>query len=116
MPQRERIATWPTGRANRMSARKVEVLSGARVLTYAEIDTFNMFALDANGAARNVDLPAVGSMAGAFLFISNKAAGAFALTVRDAAAATITVIAQSESALIWSDGISWYAMTGAVNS
>ena len=113
MPQRERIATAPTGRANRVSARKVEVLAGTRVLTYTELDTWQAFPLDANGAARNVDLPAVGAMAGAYFWIINKAAAAFSLTVRDAAAATVVVIAQNKAAIIWSDGVSWYSLLGA---
>jgi hypothetical protein len=107
MTARERIAIAPSGRASRMSVRANEVLSAGRVITYAELETYQAFAFDANGAGRNVDLPPEESSAGAFLFISNTAAGAFSLTIRNDAAATITTIAQNDAALVYCDGTAW---------
>lgn len=113
---RERIATAPSARASRFSAKASETLTGTRTLTYDEVETYNAFAFDPGGAARNLDLPAEASCTGAYLFIANKADAAEAITVRDDAAATVTVIAQSESAFVWCDGTTWHAVTGAVNS
>lgn len=113
---REKIATWPTARASRFSAKALETLAGARVLTMDEIEAYNAVAFDPGGAARNLDLPAEEACAGVYLFIANKADAAEAITVRNDAAGTVTVISQSESALVWCDGTSWHAFTGAVNS
>jgi len=113
---REKIATWPTARASRFSAKALETLTGTRVLTIAEVEAANAFALDPGGAARNLDLPAEEACTGAYLFIANKADAAEAITVRNDAAGTVTVIQQSESAFVWCDGTSWHAFTGAVNS
>jgi hypothetical protein len=104
---REAIAIAPTGRASRMSVRANEVLSGARVITVDEVERFQAFAFDANGAGRNVDLPAEAACAGAYLFITNTAAGAFSLTIRNPAAATITTVAQNDAALVYCDGTAW---------
>lgn len=75
------------------------VLTGAFAVS---ADMPSLLVLDANGAARNVDMPAVATagMEGKLWTIMNPAAGAFALTVRDALAATIVVIAQGKVATI----------------
>lgn len=110
---REHIAIWPQTRASRMNARPVEVLSAGRVITMDEIETYQAMIFDANGAARNLDLPIVGACQGVYLLLMNKAAGAFSITVRDAAAATVVVLAQNKSALVWSDGVSWQSILSA---
>lgn len=110
---REAIAIAPTGRASRMSVRANEVLSAGKVLTPADLDTWQAVALDANGAGRNVDLPAEAVSAGAYLYIINTAGGAFSLTVRNPAAATVATVAQGKAAMVWCDGTTWRTMTGA---
>jgi hypothetical protein len=110
---REAIAIAPTGRASRMSVRANEVLSATRVITWDEMERFQAFAFDANGAARNVDLPAEAASAGAYLWILNTAAGAFSLTIRNPAAGTVTTLLQGKAAMVWCDGTTWRAMTGA---
>lgn len=113
MTTRERIATWPQNRANRFSVKANETLTGARVITPAEVERYQAMAFDPGGAGRNVDLPAVASSGGVLLFISNTADAAEILTIRDAAAATIVTPTQNEAALVWCDGVRWYGLVGA---
>lgn len=68
-------------------------------------DAPTLLFLDANGAARNVDFPAVtADMRGQFFVVKNTAGAAFALTLRNAAAATIGDLLQGESAMVVCDG------------
>jgi hypothetical protein len=113
MTTRERIATWPANRANRFSVKKAETLTGARVITPAEVERYQAMAFDPGGAGRNVDLPAVASSAGVILMISNIADAAEILTIRNAAAATIVTPTQNEACLVWCDGVRWYGFVGA---
>lgn len=70
-----------------------------------------MLFLDANGAARNVDFPAVtADMLGQFFFIKNTAGAAFALTIRNSAAATLGDLLQSESCMVVCDGTAWHVL------
>lgn len=76
-----------------------ETLTGARVLTEAEVKNYGYIVLDPGGAARNVDLPATTNVAGHSVTIINSADAAEALTVRlTAGGATIGTIDQSENA------------------
>lgn len=109
---RERIATAPTGRSNRFSAKTAETLSGARVITQDEVETYQAFAFDPGGAGRNVDLPAVGACAGVYLYISNLADAAEILTIRNSSGTTIVTPTQNECAFVWCDGVRWYGMVG----
>lgn len=111
--QRERIATWPTGRASRWSVAAAETLSGNRVLTLDEVERYQAFSFDPGGAGRNVDLPAESACEGAYLFIANTASAAEVLTVRDDGGNTIVTPTQAEAAVVWCDGTSWYGMVGA---
>lgn len=111
---RERIATAPTGRSNRWSVPVSEVLAGTRVLTFAEVERFQAFSFDCNGAARNLDLPAEEGLIGAYLFINNLTAATHALTVRNDAAGTVVAIPATKSAVVWCDaGGVWRAFLGA---
>jgi hypothetical protein len=109
---REAIAIAPTGRASRMTVRASESLTADRVLTVAEIEQWQAFVF-APTAARNLDLPAEAASAGAYLFIYNASGGAFALTVRNPAAATVATVAQNKAAAVFCDGTTWRAMVGA---
>ena len=113
MSGRERIAIAPTDRASRMSVKVNETLTGARVITVAEVERYQAMAFDPGGAGRNVDLPAVAQCAGVILYIANTADAAEVLTIRNAAAATIVTPTQAESCVVWCDGVAWYGMVGA---
>lgn len=113
MSSRERIATAPRDRANRLSVKKNEILAGARVITLAEVERYQAFAFDPGGAGRNVDLPPVGVCAGVYLMISNTADAAEILTVRSSTGTTIVTPTQAEACLVWCDGVSWYGYVGA---
>jgi hypothetical protein len=113
---RERIAIAPTDRASRQTCRPVEVLTGARVLTLAEVEQWQTVAFDCNGAARALDLPPVGHCQGVYLHVTNATAATHALTVRDAAAATVVAVpagTPNRSAKVWCDGVRWFALLGA---
>lgn len=88
------------------------------VMTRVLSATFNvskdmptLLLLDANGAARNVDFPAItADMLGLFFVVKNTAGAAFALTLRNAAAATLGDLAQGESCMIVCDGAAWHVL------
>ena len=109
---RERIATWPSDRASRVTVRASESLAADRVLTVAEIEQFQAFVF-APTAASNLDLPAEAASAGAYLYVYNAAGGAFSLTVRNPAAATVLVVAQNKAAIFFCDGTTWRGLAGA---
>jgi hypothetical protein len=113
MTTRERIATWPQGRANRFSVKTAETLTGARVITPAEVERYQAMAFDPGGAGRNVDLPAEESSTGVILMISNTADAAEILTVRNDAGSTVVTPTQNEACLVWCDGVRWYGFVGA---
>lgn len=110
---RERIAIAPSNRASRFAAKTAETLSGARVITHAEVEQYQAMAFDPGGAGRNVDLPAEGVCAGVYLYISNTADAAEVLTIRNDAGSTIVTPTQNEAAMVWCDGVRWYGMVGA---
>lgn len=113
MAQRENIATWPKDRANRVSIRTPEALSGTRVITLAEVEQWQVMSFDANGAGRNVDLPAVAASRGVQLTIINTSSTAVTLTIRNAGGTTICTAAQNKRATVWCDGTTWYGLVGA---
>lgn len=113
MSVRERIATWPTDRANRWSVKTTETLAGDRDITVFELDQYQAFSFDPNGSARNVDLPAEAGCEGVFVVIANAADDAENITVRDDADATVATVAQSEAVLLFCDGTSWFPLVGA---
>ena len=66
-------------------------------------------------AARDLTLPTVASTNHAFFVINRSAT--YAITVKDAGGATITTVAVSTSALIFSDGSNgWYSVSGGGGS
>lgn len=77
-----------------------ETLSGARVLTAAEVANYGIIAFDPGGAGRNVDLPAASAaLAGQRVVIINTADAAETLTVRlTGGGATVATVDQSENA------------------
>lgn len=93
----------------------IQVLSAGLVLS---INSPPLQFLDANGAARNVDMPN-NTTKGAWYLITNTAAAAFALTVRDSTGVnTIVTVAQGKSALVFCNGSgiaasAWRTLLGA---
>ena len=84
----------------------VEAKTLAGTLTLDEMSS-TMLKLDPGGAGRNVQLPA--GKDGLVFYISNAADAAEALTVKDAAAATVATISQNEAAWLGctADGDNW---------
>lgn len=75
------------------------ILGAALVLT---ADSPSVMSLDCNGAGRNVDMAAVTEqgMEGKMWWINNNTAATYAITLRDAAAATIVSIPATKSAIV----------------
>lgn len=100
----------------RIGAVRDLTLTGALILTERDVLDSEIINMDANGAARNVDLPATSTtLRGIQLIINNTAAGAFALTVRlTGGGATVVTVAQNKMAIItcWSSAAgSWRGLT-----
>jgi hypothetical protein len=95
----------------RIGATRDITLTGALVLTERDVLDSEVLNLDANGAARNVDLPATSqTLRGQQLVINNTAAGAFSLTVRlTGGGATVVVVAQNKMGLL----LCWGAAAGS---
>jgi hypothetical protein len=102
-------------RATGISAKRASrVLSGGITLAN-KAEPFLQF-LDANGAARTVNLPLETANDGTMLMIVNVAAGAFALTLQSNAGAALSPavsVAQSKAVLMACDGTAWRALVGA---
>lgn len=64
-------------------------------------------------AAKDIVLPATASSKGLWFFICNDSAGAYTLTVKDAAATTIVSVAQNKRAMCFCDGSYWYGILTA---
>ncbi len=90
----------------------LEILTGARVLTQAEVNDNNIFTFDPDGA-RNLDLPAEADNAGIILFIANAASGAEVITIRDDAGGTVCTPTLAETAIVACDGVSWRGLVGS---
>ena len=110
---RTRQASNAKSRTSRFPIKPVETLSGARVLTVAEVNQYQGFLFDPDGAGRNLDLPAEEACVGSLLFISNRADAAEVLTIRNDAGSTIATPTQNEACLVFCDGTSWCGFVGA---
>jgi hypothetical protein len=91
----------------------LEVLSGHRTLTQAEVDVTNFFTFDPGGAARNLILPAEADCAGIILFVHNASDDTEILTIQDDTPATVCTPTEDETAVVACDGVSWYGLVGA---
>jgi len=87
---------------------KVETLSGTRVITTADP---HFLKFDANGADRDVDLPAEETSEGLWYRVYNYAGG-FGLRMRNDAGATIVTISPGQCRTLVCDGTSWVDMGG----
>lgn len=89
--------------------KNTKVLSGTYTMTAG--DPVLQF-LDANGAARDVLLPPISD--GLVYVVVNRAAAAFALTVKDSTGVTtVAVAAQNKSAILFCNGVAWAGIVGA---
>lgn len=98
------LGKWDTIQADKATIKQLvnpafyQLLTGT--YTVAE-DAPGTLLLDANGVARNVDMPAPSAnIEGKVWTIVNPAAGAFALTVRNNGGATIVSVPQAKAAQI----------------
>jgi len=109
------LLTSEKDRINGFSARRAaRVLSGTIILANAGEPFLQV--LDANGAARNVQLPLETANDGSMMLIVNVAAGAFALTLQSNAGAALSpavTVAQNKAALVFCDGTAWRSLNGA---
>jgi len=101
-------ATYEIGNLS-IQNNNVETLSGDKTLSDSS-DTVQV--LDADGAGRNVDLPADDVGLPVYI-IANNSGGANALTVRDSDTNTVVSVAQNEAALVLNTGSGWVALSGA---
>ncbi len=77
----------------------VETLAATKACT---LQSSQFQALDPDGSPRDVTLPAVTKGDdGYFVFVLNTAGAANALTVKDAAAATVATVAQNKAAVVY---------------
>lgn len=119
MSQREKIATWPTDRANRVAVRAVEALSGNRTITPVEIESWQALVFNPSTTARDVLLPAVAVCQGVMVFIGNTGTTTGVLNVKDSAGTVIAQIGSVAGATDVSggwflcDGTAWYGVLGA---
>lgn len=90
-----------------LGAHNNETLTGAKTLSVSDP---NHQRLDANGAGRDVNLPAEADSEGAWFEILNTATAANSLTVKDDGGSTIVTIAQNRKATVVCDGVSWRHM------
>ncbi len=70
-------------------------------------DSKNIQQIDANGSGRNVTLPAVGDCTGFIFRVINTSSTAVSLTVKNAGASTIGVVAQYQAGDFYCDGATW---------
>lgn len=101
----------------RQSRVLTETLTGAKVLTAAEVTENYIYAVDPGGSARNVDLPATSAaLAGQEFVIINTADAAETLTVRlTAGGATVATIDQNEHAVVTCYSATAGSWVGAVS-
>lgn len=95
--------TWTAVSDGIAATSSTQVLAGNIVLTDASP---RLLYLDANGANRNVTLPAEATTNHPFVII-NTAGAAYNLVVKDDAAVTIITVTQGQTGLVWSNGIAW---------
>lgn len=91
---------------------QVRFKDGAELLTLAAAATFtrktaNILNVDPGGSARDITLPAEAESNGLFFFIKNVADAKESLTIKNDAPATVVVLAQGQSALVFCDGTTW---------
>lgn len=98
--------------SSRFLVKPQESLTGARTITFPEIESYQGFNF-APTAARDVSLPAEEACKGTLIMIFNTAGGAYALTVKNDAAGTVCTINQNKAALLFCDGTSWLPLSGA---
>ena len=89
-----------------------ETLSGTRVITVTECQTYGIMSFDPGGAGRAITLPAIASTVGQELRIKNTADAAEVLTISDSVGTVITPT-QNEAAILWNDGVRWCGIAGA---
>lgn len=97
----------------RLKSSNTESLSADKTLTVSDP---SLQFLDANGAGRNVDLPAeeASGADGLVFVLVNTTGAAFDLTVRNDAAGTIITVSQNEAGIVFCDGASWKGLVAGI--
>lgn len=83
---------------------------GAAYTIDADAPVVHIF--DPGGAGRVITLPAEASSRGLMFIIINSADAAEALDVQDDGTTTVATIAQSEMAVLFCDGTTWFSLVG----
>lgn len=98
--------------AHKLRAATAETLTGNRTLTATEVKNYGIWVIDPGGAARDLTLPNAADCPGEILFIKNSADAAEVITIK-ADSATVCTPTQSESAILFSSGVTWAGIAGA---
>lgn len=88
------------------------VLGATLVLTDEDPDILD---IDANGAARNVTLPAITAYnTGRVYYVCNLTAATYAITLKQSdGSTTLLAVAATKHAIVWNNGTTWRALAGA---
>lgn len=118
MTQREAIATWPTSRANRISVRATEALSGNRTVTLEEVELFQVLVFDPTTTSRDVTLPAAANCAGTDLTIMNLGTTTGTLVVKNSAGTAVATVGSAAANDVSGgrfvcNGTTWFGTLGA---
>lgn len=89
-----------------------ETLSANKTLTSADAA---IQVLDPGGSGRDLTLPNVALMAGRAFLVVNTADAAEVITIKNAGGTTICTPTQNESAIVVSNGTTWFGIVGAKN-
>lgn len=88
------------------------VMAGTVVLTDASPV---IQSLDPNGAARDLTLPAIATTNHVFIVI-NRAAGSYAITIKNAGGTTIATCAKDAAVFVFSDGVNRWSSIGSIDT
>src|SRR5213596_829503 len=116
---REKIATWPSALASRVTVRPCEALSGNRTITAAELEAWQAFVFDPSTTSRDVLLPPVAACQGVNIVICNLGTTTGTLVVKDSGGTAIVTIPATAAgkrtgAHLFCDGSAWFGLYGSV--
>jgi hypothetical protein len=116
---REKIATWPSAQASRITVRPVEAISGNRTITLAELEQYQALIFNPSTTSRDVVLPPEAACQGVMVMIGNTGTTTGTLVVKNSAGTQIAVVGSVAGATDVSngwfvcDGTAWYGGLGA---
>ncbi len=104
------------GRAEKMFLNDMRMLNETRTMAgtvVLSVKSPTLQFLDPGGSARNLDLPAEADSDGLVFVVANTADAAEIITIRNDAAGTICTPTQSETAIVFCNGVLWVGLVGA---